>query len=278
MRLAHNEISFRQGFNSARSEAQAAFGDGSVYIEKYIAEPRHVEVQLLADKFGKILHFYERDCTTQRRHQKMIEESPCPVLDKRTREELCGAAMRIIKEAGYDSAATVEFLLDKNKNFYFIEVNTRIQVEHTITEMVTGFDLIQLQLRTAAGEKLDLEQRDISHNGVAMECRINAEDAENNFSPCPGRIERYIPPGGPGVRVDTHIYQGYTVPANYDSMVAKLIVHRATRDETIATMKRALGEFVIEPIKTTIPVCRTILSHNLFVKNKIDTGFVERSL
>ncbi len=278
MRLAHNEISFRQGFSAARSEAEAAFGDGSVYLEKFIAEPRHVEVQVLADKFGKILHFYERDCTTQRRHQKMIEESPCPVLDKRTREELCGAAMRIIKEAGYDSAATVEFLLDRRKDFYFIEVNTRIQVEHTITEMVTGFDLIQLQLRTAAGEKLDLEQRDICHNGFAMECRINAEDAENNFSPCPGKIERYIPPGGPGVRVDTHVYQGYTVPANYDSMIAKLIVHRLNRDETIATMKRALDEFVIEPIKTTIPACRTILSHNLFVKNKIDTGFVERSL
>lgn len=278
MRLAHNEISFRQGFSAARSEAEAAFGDGSVYLEKFIAEPRHVEVQVLADKFGKILHFYERDCTTQRRHQKMIEESPCPVLDEHTREKLCVAAMRIIKEAGYNSAATVEFLLDKNKDFYFIEVNTRIQVEHTITEMVTGFDLIQLQLRMAAGEKLDLEQRDIGHNGVAMECRINAEDAQKDFSPSPGRIERYIPPGGPSVRLDTHVYQGYTVPANYDSMIAKLIVHRGSRDETIATMKRALDEFVIEPIKTTIGACRTILSHNLFVKNKIDTGFVERSL
>lgn len=277
MRLAHNEISFRQGFSAARSEAEAAFGDGSVYIEKFIVEPRHVEVQILADKSGKVLHFYERDCTTQRRHQKMIEESPCPILEERTREELCRAAMRIIKEAGYDSAATVEFLLDKHRNFYFIEVNTRIQVEHTVTEMVTGYDLIQWQIRIASGEKLKFNQRDIKHRGVAMECRINAEDPENNFGPCPGRIERYIPPGGPGVRVDTHVYQGYTVPTNYDSMIAKLIVHRPTRDETIATMKRALSEFIIEPIKTTIPACRVILSHNLFVKGKIDTGFIERN-
>jgi len=276
MRMAHNEISFRQGFAAARAEAQAAFGDNSVYLEKYIVEPRHVEVQILADKNGKILHFYERDCTIQRRHQKMIEESPCPVLDERTREELCGAARRIIKEANYDSAATVEFLLDKNNNFYFIEVNTRIQVEHTVTELVTGFDLIQLQIAMAFGENLEFDQRDIEQRGVAMECRINAEDMEKNFSSCPGRIDRYIPPGGPGVRIDTHVYQGYTVPSNYDSMIAKLIVYRPSRELAIATMKRALGEFIIEPIKTTIPASLSILSHNLFVKNKIDTGFVER--
>jgi len=276
MRMAHNEISFRQGFASARAEAQAAFGDNSVYLEKYIVEPRHVEVQILADKNGKILHFYERDCTIQRRHQKMIEESPCPVLDERTREELCSAARRIIKEANYDSAATVEFLLDKNNNFYFIEVNTRIQVEHTVTELVTGFDLIQLQIALAFGENLEFDQRDIEQRGVAMECRINAEDMEKNFASCPGKIERYIPPGGPGVRIDTHVYQGYTVPSNYDSMIAKLIVYRPSRELAIATMKRALGEFIIEPIKTTIPASLSILSHNLFVKNKIDTGFVER--
>jgi acetyl-CoA carboxylase biotin carboxylase subunit len=276
MRLAHNEASLRQGFDAARSEAEVAFGNSTVYLEKYIVEPRHVEVQILADKAGKVLHFYERDCSIQRRHQKMIEESPCPVLDERKREELCIAAIRIIEEARYDGAATVEFLLDKKKNFYFMEVNRRIQVEHPVTEMVTGIDLIQLQIKVAAGERIKFEQRDISHNGVAMECRINAEDAANNFSPSPGRIERYIQPGGPGVRVDTHVYQGYTVPSNYDSMIAKLIVHRPTREETIATMKRALAEFVIEPIKTTIPACQAILSHNLFVKNKIDTGFVER--
>jgi acetyl-CoA carboxylase biotin carboxylase subunit len=206
----------------------------------------------------------------------MIEESPCPVLDDRKRQELCESAIRIIKEARYDGAATVEFLLDKKKNFYFMEVNKRIQVEHPVTEMVTGFDLIQLQIKVAAGEKMEFEQRDIKHSGTAIECRINAEDAANNFSPCPGKIERYIQPGGPGVRVDTHVYQGYTVPSNYDSMIAKLIVHRPTRLETIATMQRALGEFVIEPIKTTIPACQAILSHNLFIKSKIDTGFIER--
>ncbi len=277
MRLAHNDISFRQALASAKSEAQIAFGNSSVYLEKYITEPRHVEVQIMADKKGAVLHFYERDCTTQRRHQKMIEESPCPVLDDRTREELCTAAKRLIEEAKYDSAATVEFLLDKEKDFYFIEVNTRIQVEHTVTEMVTSCDLIQLQIRIAAGEELKFDQRDIHHRGCAMECRINAEDAANNFAPCPGKIEKYIPPGGPAVRLDTHVYQDYVVPKNYDSMIAKLIVHRPTREETITTMKRALDEFIIEPIKTTIPACRAILSHNLFVKSKIDTGFVERN-
>jgi len=277
MRIAHNDTSFRQAFNAAKSEADVAFGDPTVYLEKFIVEPRHVEVQVMADKHGNTLHFYERDCTTQRRHQKMIEESPCPVLGRRTREELCQAALRIIKEAKYDSAATVEFLLDKDKNFYFCEVNTRIQVEHTITEMVTGYDLIKLQLEIASGQPLKLKQRDIKLNGVAIECRINAEDPANNFAPCPGTITRYIPPGGPGIRVDTHVHQGYTIAPNYDSMVCKLISHRGTRCEAIATMKRALDEFIIEPVKTTIPACMDILSHNLFVKNKIDTSFVERN-
>ena len=206
----------------------------------------------------------------------MIEESPCPVLDEHTREELCKAALRIIKEAKYESAATVEFLLDKDKKFYFIEANTRIQVEHPVTELVTGHDLIKLQIKVAAGEKLNLDQRDIKHSGCAIECRINAEDPKNNFAPCPGTITRYIQPGGPGVRVDTHVYQGYTIPTNYDSMVCKLLVHQADRVEAITTMKRALSEFVIEPIKTTISVCRDIVSHNLFAKGKVDTSFVER--
>lgn len=277
MRVAHNDISFRQAFNAARSEAKIAFGDPTVYLEKFIVEPRHVEVQIMADKEGTVLHFYERDCTTQRRHQKMIEESPCPTLDERTREQLCQAAIRIIKEADYNSAATVEFLLDKNNNFYFIEVNTRIQVEHTVTELVTGYDLIKMQIKIAAGENLKLKQRDIKHNGVAIECRINAEDPENNFAPSPGTIDRYIPPGGPAVRIDTHVHQGYTVSPNYDSMVCKLLVHQPTREQAIVTMKRALGEFVIEPIKTTIPACMDILSHNLFVKGKIDTSFIEKN-
>jgi acetyl-CoA carboxylase biotin carboxylase subunit len=278
MRVAHNDISLRQGYNAAAMEAKAAFGDPTLYLEKFIVEPRHVEVQVMADKAGKVLHFYERDCTTQRRHQKMIEESPCPVLDERKRKELCNAAIRIVKKANYYSAATVEFLLDKDHNFYFCEVNTRIQVEHTITEMVTDHDLIKMQIAVAAGEKLELEQRDIKLNGVSIECRINAEDPANNFVPSPGKIRRYVSPGGLGVRVDTHVHQGYVVPPNYDSMVCKLIVHNKTRDEAIATMKRALGEFVIEPIKTTIPACIEILSHSQFIKGDIDTSFLEKTL
>ncbi len=278
MRVAHNDVSFHSAFAAARAEAEAAFGNGSLYLEKFIVEPRHVEVQVMADKHGNRLHFYERDCTIQRRHQKIIEESPCPAINERTREELCQAALRIIKEAKYENAATVEFLLDKKKKFYFIEANTRIQVEHPVTELVTGHDLIKLQIKVAAGEKLKLSQREIKHTGSAIECRINAEDPKSNFAPCPGTIEKYIPPGGPGVRIDTHVYQGYTVPTNYDSMVCKLIVHQANRAEAINTMKRALSEFVIEPIKTTIPVCLDIVSHNLFAKGKVDTSFVERHL
>jgi acetyl-CoA carboxylase biotin carboxylase subunit len=278
MRIVHNDITLRSAFETARAEAEAAFGDRSVYLEKFIAESRHVEVQVLADSAGNAVHFYERDCTIQRRHQKMIEESPCPVLDERDREELAEAAIRIIKEAKYVNAATVEFLLDRDKKFYFIEVNTRIQVEHPVTEMVTGHDLIKWQLKIAGGQKIRISQRNIKHTGVAIECRINAEDPQNNFAPSPGTITRYIPPGGPGVRVDTHVHQGWTVATNYDSMIGKLIVHQKTRAEAIATMKRALGEFVIEPIKTTIPACLNILSHNLFVKGKVDTSFVERHL
>ncbi|MDH4238401.1 MAG: acetyl-CoA carboxylase biotin carboxylase subunit [Phycisphaerae bacterium] len=277
MRVAHNDISFRAAFGAARAEADAAFGDSRVYLEKCIVEPRHVEVQVIADKEGNALHFYERDCTIQRRHQKMIEESPCPVLDERGREELCKAALRIIKEAKYVNAATIEFLLDKDKKFYFIEANARIQVEHPVTEMVTGHDLIKWQLKIAAGHTIKFRQKNIKHTGVAIECRINAEDPANNFTPSPGTITKLILPGGPGVRVDTHVHQGWTVSTNYDSMISKLIVYQRTRTEAIATMKRALREFVIEPIKTTIPICLDILSHNLFVKNQIDTGFIERN-
>ncbi len=277
MRVVHNDITLRSAFNSARAEAEAAFGDGSIYLEKFIVEPRHVEVQVMADMHGNALHFYERDCSIQRRHQKMIEESPCPVLDKHIRGQLAEAALNIIQKAKYVNAATVEFLLDNDKNFYFIEANTRIQVEHPVTEMVTGHDLIKWQLKIAAGLPVKFSQRNIKHTGVAVECRINAEDPENNFAPSPGTIRRLILPGGPGVRVDTHVHQGWTVSPIYDSMIAKLIVHQRTRTEAIATMKRALREFVIEPIKTTIPTCLDILSHNLFVKNKVDTGFVERN-
>lgn len=278
MRVAHNDISFRSALGAARAEAEAAFGDGSIYLEKYITEPRHVEVQVVADQAGNALHFYERDCTIQRRHQKMIEESPCPVLDESAREELCKAALRLIKEARYVNAATVEFLLDKDKKFYFIEANTRIQVEHPVTEMVTGHDLIKWQLKIASGHTIKFRQRNIKHTGVAIECRINAEDPENNFAPSSGKITRYVAPGGPGVRIDTHVHQGWTVSPNYDSMICKLIVHQRTRTEAIATMKRALSEFVIEPVKTTIPVCLEILSNSLFLKSEVDTSFVERRL
>lgn len=277
MRIAHNDISLRSALGAAQAEAEAAFGDGSVYLEKCLPEPRHVEVQVLGDKHGNAVHFYERDCSIQRRHQKMIEESPCPVLEERDREELCTAALRIIKEAKYVNAATIEFLLDKDKKFYFIEANTRIQVEHPVTEMVTGHDLIKWQIKVAAGHTLKLKQKNIKHTGVAIECRINAEDPENNFSPCPGTITRLILPGGPGVRVDTHLCEGWRVCTSYDSMLAKVIVHQRTRAEAIATMRRALAEFIIEPVKTTIPACLDIISHNLFAKNKIDTGFVERN-
>ncbi|MGE5293232.1 MAG: acetyl-CoA carboxylase biotin carboxylase subunit [Solirubrobacterales bacterium] len=278
MRVVHNDISLRAAFNAARTEAEAAFGEGAVYIEKLIVEPRHVEVQVMADQEGNVVHFFERDCSIQRRHQKMIEESPCPVLEDRDRQKLADAAIRVIKEAKYVNAATVEFLLDKDNKFYFIEVNTRIQVEHPVTEMVTGQDLIKWQIRIASGQPLKIRQKSIKHQGVAIECRINAEDPANNFSPCPGTITQFIAPGGNGVRVDTHVHQGWTVTPNYDSLIAKLIVHQKTRAEAIATMRRALQEFVIQPVKTTIPACLEILSHNLFVKGKVDTGFVERNL
>ncbi len=278
MRVAHNDVSLHKAFSQAKTEAEAAFKNGTLYIEKFIVEPRHVEVQVMADKEGHGVHFYERDCTIQRRHQKLIEESPCPVLDEKTREELCRSALRLLKEAKYHSAATVEFLLDRDKNFYFIEVNTRIQVEHPVSELVTSQDLIKWQLKVAAGQPLTLKQRDIKHTGAAMECRINAEDPARGYAPCPGPVNTFIVPGGPGVRVDTHICQGSYISPNYDSMIAKLIVHQPTREEAIATMKRALREFRIEPIKTTIPACLEILSHNLFVKNQVDTGFIERHM
>jgi acetyl-CoA carboxylase biotin carboxylase subunit len=276
MRVVHNDMSFRSAFSAARAEAEAAFKNGTVYLEKFIIEPRHVEVQVLADKAGNALHFYERDCSIQRRHQKLIEESPCPVLDEHVREELCKSALRLVKQAKYVSAGTIEFLLDRDKKFYFIEANTRIQVEHPVTEMVTGHDLIKLQLQVASGQTIGLRQRDIVHNGVAIECRINAEDPLRDFAPCAGRVDEFIVPGGPGVRVDTHIKQGCYIPSSYDSMIGKLIVYQKTRAEAITTMKRALKEFKIGPIKTTIPVCLDILSHNLYIKNKVDTGFVER--
>jgi len=269
MRIAHNE--------RAQSEAGSAFKNDAVYLEKYLEPAQHVEVQIMADRAGNTVHLWERDCTLQRRHQKILEEAPCPTIGSDVRNELCKAAIRLVKAAEYVNVGTVEFLLDSKKKFYFSEVNTRIQVEHPVTEMVTGIDLVKWQLRIASGEQLKMRQKDIKCQGVALECRINAEDPADDFKPCPGRIEEYIPPGGPGVRMDSHVYAGQVVSPRYDSLIGKLIVHKKSRAEAIATMKRALTEFLIRPIKTTIPLCLEILSHPQYIKGKIDTGFIERS-
>lgn len=275
MRVAHNEMSLRQGYVGARVEAEAAFGNPDVYIEKFIERPRHVEVQILADNYGEVIHLGERDCTLQRRHQKLMEESPCPVLTPETRQAMGDAATRLVKAARYNNAGTVEFLLDGDGNFYFIEVNTRVQVEHPVSEMVTGIDIIKEQIRLATGEPLGYTQDDVRMEGWAIECRINAEDPAAGFKPCPGTVTRYQVPGGFGVRVESHLYQGYTVPPFYDSMIAKVIAHQPTRDAAIATLRRALDEFVIEGIKTTIPLAKEILRHSHFQRSKIDTGFIE---
>ena len=276
MRIARNDPSLVSGFHAARNEAEAAFGDGTVYLEKLIENPRHVEVQILADRHGNAVHLYERDCSVQRRHQKLVEESPSPALTPAMRERLCGWAVSVARAANYTNAGTVEFLLARDGSCYFIEVNARIQVEHTVTELVTGVDLIQQQILIASGEKLAFAQEDIRCTGSAIECRINAEDPERDFMPSPGRIDLFVPPGGPGVRVDSHCYSGYRIPPNYDSMIGKLLVHRSRRDLSIRTMLRALDEFVIEGVKTTVPILRSILSHSDFRSGDHDTGFVER--
>ena len=276
MRVAHNEPALISGLHAARAEADAAFGDDTVYIEKFVERPRHVEVQILGDKFGKILHLGERDCSVQRRHQKLIEESPSPALDDDQRELIGAAAVRMAKAAGYHNAGTVEFLLAPNGEFYFIEVNARIQVEHTVTELVTGLDLIQEMIKIAAGQPLAIDQSDVEVRGHAIECRINAEDPAKDFMPSPGLVESFVPPGGPGVRLDSHCFSGYRIPPNYDSMVGKLLVHRPTRQEAIRTMRRALSEFVIDGPKTTIPIHLDILGHRDYRAGTHDTGFLER--
>ena len=276
MRIARNEPSLITGFHSARSEAKVAFDDETVYIEKFVENPRHIEVQIMGDESGNMVHLGERDCTIQRRHQKLIEESPSPSLTNKQRKQIGDAALRMAKESGYHNAGTVEFLLDKDGRFYFIEVNARIQVEHTVTEMMTGVDLIQEMILVASGEKLSFTQKDIVPRGHTIECRINAEDPAKDFQPSPGLIEAFIPPGGPGVRVDSHCYSGYRIPPTYDSMIGKLLVHRATREKAIATMLRALDEFVIEGPKTTIPIHQAVLRHSDFLAGEHDTGFMER--
>ena len=278
MRVAHNDISLRSGLKAAVAEADAAFGDGTVYLEKFIEHARHVEVQIMGDQHGNVCHLFERDCTLQRRHQKLIEEAPCPILEEEKRDQLCKSAVRLCKAAGYHSAGTVEFLMDPQKKFYLMEVNTRVQVEHPVTEALTGIDIVKLQILIAAGAKLPFTQRQVKRHGHAIEARINAEDPQRGFAPSPGLVEQFDVPGGPGVRVDTHCYSGYRIPPNYDSMIAKLIVHQSTRDDALATMRRALVEFRVEPIKTTIPLHDRLMRNGNFVKGDVDIHFVERLL
>ena len=278
MRVAANELALASAWQQASAEAQAAFGNPGIYIERYVERPRHVEIQILGDQHGTILHLWERDCSTQRRHQKLIEESPSPRLPQEIRKKMCEAAVRLAKAAGYYSAGTVEFIVDQQDNFYFIEVNARIQVEHPVSEMVTGIDLVKAQIRVAAGEKLGITQKDIVARGHAIECRINAEDPDHNFRPCPGKIERIIAPGGFGVRFDSHATAGYTVPPHYDSLIGKLIVHQPTREDAIRTMIRALKELRVEGIKTTVPLHLEVLANTAFHESQVDTTFVERML
>jgi len=278
MRVARDEASLVAGFAQARAEAEAAFKDGSVFLEKYLDRPRHVEVQLLGDQYGNVIHLFERDCSLQRRHQKLVEESPSPLLPDSVRQAMCAAAVRLAKEAGYYNAGTCEFLVDQQNRFYFIEVNARIQVEHPVTELVTGVDLIREQIRIAAGEKLRYQQKDIVQRGHAIEVRINAEDPANDFRPSPGVVHTWRPPGGPGVRLDSHVCAGYRVPSNYDSMVAKLLVHQPTREEAFAVMRRCLREFRVEGIHTTIPILKTIFNNEAFIAGTVDTTFIEREL
>jgi acetyl-CoA carboxylase biotin carboxylase subunit len=278
MRLAHNEASLKEALQTARLEAGTAFGNDEIYMEKYIEEPRHIEIQILADEHGNIVHLGERDCSLQRRNQKLLEESPSTLLDEELRTRMGTVAVELARAAGYTSAGTAEFLVDKNRNFYFIEMNTRIQVEHPVTELVTGIDIVKEQIRIATGMPLTIQQEDVVLRGWAMECRINAEDPDHDFRPSPGRVERYYQPGGPGVRVDSSIYTGYTIPSYYDSMVAKLIVWGTDRDEAIARMKRALHEFTIEGIKTTIPFHLQVLNNAFFQKGEVYTNFIQRRM
>ena len=279
MRVAHNDPSLVKGYHTARTEAERAFGNSAVYIEKYIENPRHIEFQILADRKGKTIHLGERDCSLQRRHQKLLEESPSPALTNDLRKKMGKAAIKVAQAVHYVNAGTVEFLLDASGDeFYFIEMNTRIQVEHPVTEEVTGIDIVKEQIRIAAGEELGYDQKDVQFQKAAIECRINAEDPFNNFQSSPGRIEFLHLPGGHGVRVDTHVYAGYVIPPHYDSMIAKLICYGSDRRVALDHMARALDEFIIKGIKTTIPMHKLILKDPNFRRGRYSTGFVERLL
>ncbi|MBI1953179.1 MAG: acetyl-CoA carboxylase biotin carboxylase subunit [Candidatus Omnitrophica bacterium] len=278
MRVAHNDVRLISAFMTAQAEAEAAFGVPDVYIEKYIERPRHVEIQVAGDAHGHVVAFGERDCSIQRRHQKLIEESPSPVVDSKLRRRMGEAAVRGAKAVNYNSLGTLEFLVDDAGNFYFMEMNTRVQVEHPVTEAVTGIDLIKEQIRVAAGERLGFHQEEIHVNGHAIECRVNAEDPEQDFMPCPGEVTFYQPPGGPHVRVDSHLYAGYRVPPHYDSLLAKVIVHGRDRREAVAVMSRALEEMMVEPIKTTLPFHRKVMRNPDFLAGRYTTDFVERMM
>jgi acetyl-CoA carboxylase biotin carboxylase subunit len=277
IRVARNEEELKKGISITQQEAATAFGNPGVYLEKFIEDFRHVEIQVMADSFGNTIHLGERDCSIQRRLQKLVEETPSPVLDSELRAEMGEAAVKAAKAVDYTGAGTIEFIYDYiNRKFYFMEMNTRIQVEHPVTEMVTGVDLIKEQIRVASGEKLSLTQEEVVFNGWSIECRINAENPEKNFMPSPGKIEMYLPPGGLGVRVDSAVYPGYSIPPYYDSMVAKLITYGATREEAISRMKRALGEFIIEGVHTTIPFHLKLMDHEKFKEGNFNTKFLEK--
>ncbi|WP_099360671.1 acetyl-CoA carboxylase biotin carboxylase subunit [Fredinandcohnia onubensis] len=276
IRVAKDEEELIKGINITQQEAATAFGNPGVYIEKYIQDFRHVEIQVMADNHGNVIHLGERDCSIQRRLQKLVEETPSPALSEATRQKMGDAAVKAAKAVDYSGAGTIEFIYDHvNDQFYFMEMNTRIQVEHPVTEMVTGVDLIKEQIRVASGKELSLTQSDVTFNGWAIECRINAENPEKNFMPSPGKIEMYLPPGGLGVRVDSAAYPGYSIPPYYDSMIAKLITYGATREEAVARMKRALSEFVIEGVHTTIPFHLKLMNHEKFVGGDFNTKFLE---
>jgi acetyl-CoA carboxylase biotin carboxylase subunit len=275
MRIAHSTVAFAKEFRTAQMEAEKAFNNGAVYLEKYIEEPHHIEFQILGDRYGHIVHLGERDCSLQRKYQKLIEEAPATFLNNALRAKMSKAAVKLAKACDYEGAGTLEFLVDKHGNFYFIEMNTRIQVEHTVTEEAMGIDLVKWQLRIANGEHLTLEQKHIQCRKHAIECRINAEDSEKNFVPCPGNIDLYYAPGGCGVRVDSHVYGGYSIPPYYDSMVGKLIVSADTREEAIERMHRALNEYIIRGIKTTLPLCKKIMQDPSFRTGNVTTKYVE---
>ena len=275
IRIAKNQDELQKNYQIVKQEAKTSFNDDNIYLEKYIKNPRHVEIQILADEHGNIIHLGERDCTIQRKHQKIIEETPSTIIDEKLRNKMGSVAIKVAKLTGYTSCGTVEFLVDSEKNFYFMEMNTRIQVEHPITEMRTGVDIVKEQIKIAAGEELKYKQKDISFKGHSIECRINAENPNKNFMPCPGKIKEMNLPGGNGIRVDTAIYSGYTIPANYDSMIAKIIAYGINRNEAIAKMKRALEELVIDGVDTNRDFLFDIITNPNFIRGNFDTSFIE---